>query len=303
MKEVKEFIPKENIQKELVKNFKEELKNESFKNLVSKLNVDQNLLLKNRNNLLESSIEYENCQKCPNLLACKNKIKGYAYLPSIKEDELLFCYKECKYNKKLREETAYLKNIYIFDEPKDIKEAKIKNIYKDDQNRFEAIKYIFNFIKDYKEGKINKGLYLYGNFGCGKTYLISAMFNELAHLNIQSAIVFWPEFLRNIKSMIGTSEFNENFEKIKKVPLLLIDDIGAEVVTSFTRDEILAPLMQYRMSEHLPTFFTSNLDINSLEKHFSMTKDKVDEVKARRIIERIKQLTQRVEMISENLRK
>lgn len=303
MKELKEFVNKNDISNKLKNDFKEELKDEKFKRLVSKLNIVEENLYNYRNELKEASIEYDNCINCPNILACKNKIKGYAYLPNIKENDLTFCYKECKYNRKIRKENAYLDNIYIFDEPKDIKEAKIKNIYKDDQNRFEAIKYILNYIKDYKKGNINKGLYLYGNFGCGKTYLISAMFNELASANIKSAIVFWPEFLRNIKSSIGTNEFSEKFEKIKKVPLLLIDDIGAEVVTGFTRDEILGSLMQYRMSEHLPTFFTSNLDIDSLEKHFSVTKDKVDEIKARRIIERIKQLTVRVEMISENLRK
>jgi len=52
----------------------------------------------------------------------------------------------------------------------------------------------------------------------------------------------------------------------------------------------------------LPTFFTSNLDLKALEQHFSVTKDKVDHIKARRIIERIIQLTDQVEMISENLR-
>jgi len=61
-------------------------------------------------------------------------------------------------------------------------------------------------------------------------------------------------------------------------------------------------LVQYRMQEHLPTFFTSNLDLKALEQHFSVTKDKVDHIKARRIIERIIQLTDQVEMISENLR-
>ena len=49
-------------------------------------------------------------------------------------------------------------------------------------------------------------------------------------------------------------------------------------------------------------FFTSNLDINELEKHLSCSKDNVDNVKARRIIERIKQLTIDMPLISVNRR-
>ena len=91
--------------------------------------------------------------------------------------------------------------------------------------------------------------------------------------------------------------------KIKKVPLLLIDDIGAENSTAWARDEVLAPILQYRMEEKLPTFFTSNLTIDELENHLSEANNKVDKIKARRIIERVKQLTIKEELISENRRK
>ena len=56
------------------------------------------------------------------------------------------------------------------------------------------------------------------------------------------------------------------------------------------------------MDEHLPTFFTSNLDLKALEEHFSITREKVDHIKARRIIERIMQLTEQITMVSRNLR-
>ena len=113
--------------------------------------------------------------------------------------------------------------------------------------------------------------------------------------------MFWPEFLRDLKASFS-SDFKEKYEYIRSVPLLLIDDIGAEATTSWGRDEIFCPLVQYRMQEHLPTFFTSNLDLKSLEEHFSVSKGNVDHIKARRIIERINQLTDQVEMVSKNLR-
>ena len=156
-----------------------------------------------------------------------------------------------------------------------------------------------DFLDNYEENKPCKGLYLHGNFGCGKTYLIAAIFNELAKSNHKSSIVFWPEFLRQA----FYDDFKDKFEYIKKVELLLIDDIGAEGLTAWNRDDILCPLLQYRMDNNLVTFITSNLNIKELEVHLSNSKNGVDEVKSKRIICRIEQLTEDIEMISKNLRK
>ena len=56
------------------------------------------------------------------------------------------------------------------------------------------------------------------------------------------------------------------------------------------------------MENHLPTFFTSNLTLTELEKSLSITSSGVDKVKARRIVERIKQLTVPLELVSKNRR-
>ncbi|MDD3341759.1 MAG: primosomal protein DnaI [Bacilli bacterium] len=303
MQDLKQLLEdNKEIEKKLRNDFNESMQNEAFVNLVSHLHIPYEELTKYRGELETAGTEYNHCQNCKNLLSCKNLIKGYAYLPRESDGKLTFCYKECKFKQKLEKKQAYLKNIYVYDVPKDIREAKMKDIYKDDKNRYAVIKYLISYIKDYKQGKKGKGLYLHGNFGCGKTYLIAAMLNELAEEGVRSAIVFWPEYLRELKASFG-GNFNETFNRVKKAPLLLIDDIGAENTTVWARDEILCPLVQYRMSEGLPTFFTSNLDLDTLEKHLSVTRDKVDEVKAKRIIERIKQLTVPEVMVSENLRK
>ena len=89
---------------------------------------------------------------------------------------------------------------------------------------------------------------------------------------------------------------------LQNVDILLLDDIGAENVTAWGRDEILGTILQYRMNNKLTTFFTSNYTIQELEDHLSMTKNGEDKVKAKRIIERIKQLTEDIELISVNRR-
>ena len=129
------------------------------------------------------------------------------------------------------------------------------------------------------------------------------MLNELAKFDKKIAIVYYPEFLRSLKSSFSDdNDYETKFNYIKKVELLLIDDIGAETATAWSRDEVLGNILQYRMQEHLPTFFTSNFTLDQLEEHFSLTKGD-EKVKARRIMERIRQLSEYMEMISENRRK
>lgn len=305
MKSVNESINKYNKNYndgDLFHNYEEALKDEKFKNLVDVLNIDSKILMKYTSDLEDSATEYNNCMHCHNILGCKNKITGYAYLPKVNSKTIKFDYVACRKLQKINKENTFMKNVYVYEVPEEIKKAKISDIYLEYKERFNTITYLNDFIKNYNKDKNLKGLYLHGNFGCGKTYLIAATFNELAKKGFKSAIIFWPEFLRDLKTSFQT-DFKEKYEKIKKVPLLLIDDIGAENTTNWGRDEILCPLLQYRMEEKLATFFTSNLDIKSLEEHFAVSKDGIQDLKAKRLIERVKQLTNDIEMISNNLRK
>lgn len=277
--------------------YKNALKNPNFKEIVKSLNLSSEVLKKYTSLIEESSKEYEHCKNCPGLFNCLNKMEGYCYLP-VNIGGISFTYKPCKYKIAMMKKNSHLSSIKFFNTPDNIKSASLEDIYKTDKNRFEVINWLMDFLDDFLEGKKCKGLYLHGNFGCGKTYLIAALFNELARKNYKSIIVFWPEFIRGAFQ----DDFHLKYEQVKKVPLLLIDDIGAENLTAYNRDEILCPLLQYRMDNNLATFFTSNLNIRELEQHLSISKNGVDVVKARRIISRVEQLTIDMELISKNLR-
>ena len=59
----------------------------------------------------------------------------------------------------------------------------------------------------------------------------------------------------------------------------MLDDIGAEEVTPWVRDEVIGPLLHYRMVHELPTFFSSNFDYSELEHHLAMTRDGEEKTK------------------------
>ena len=303
MKDVKNVIDKKynfDIYK-LEENFNIEMKDDTFKRIVKGLDLSREELIKYTSRIKDSALELKNCKNCKNIMECKNTMCGYVYYPSILQDNLVFSYVPCKYKKKLDNDTSYQNNIISFDMPKEIINASMKDIYTDDKNRLEAIKWLTTFIKKIENGEKSKGLFLTGNFGCGKTYLVAAAFNELAKKGKKVACLYYPEFLRSLKERFS-DDYREIFNKVKKCDLLLIDDIGAETVTCWNRDEVLGTILQYRMQEDLPTFFTSNLSINELETHLAYN-DSEGKLKARRIIERIKYLTDNITMIAENRRK
>lgn len=300
MTELVKFTKQDEIK--LKQSYMEMCQDKNFYNYVSMLPIEEELLINYTSTLMDASKEFQNCQNCSSLSECKNKVRGYLLVPTKEGRIINFSYVACRYQKRRLEDTAFQKYVSFYDVASNLREASFKNIYKDDKNRVPIIKYFKEFLDEYSEqGKLSRGLYLHGSFGSGKTYLVAALFNELAKRNERSAIVYFPEFLRNLKSSFH-EDFEEKFNYIRKVPLLLLDDIGAENLTAWARDEILGPILQYRMEQHLSTFFTSNLTLDELETHLSVTNNGVDKVKARRIIERIKQLTHDIQLISKNRR-
>ena len=290
-----------NLDAMLKKDYATAVKNPEFKKLVNTLKIKENVAYKYTSKLERTVCELNNCSNCKSLHTCQNKVEGTVYYPTTKDEKLEFNYVACKYKKKDIKQKEEIKSKF-FEMPYDIKMAKMSNI-EINSTRAKIIKWINKFYDDFKSGKQTKGLYLSGSFGSGKTYILSALLNELSKLNYSCIIVYYPELLRSIKESFNSDDYNERINEIKKCDLLLLDDIGAETTTPWNRDEILGTILQYRMDNKKATFFTSNLNIKELENHFITSNKDEEVIKARRIMERVKYLTDELELIGENKRK
>ncbi len=280
----------------LKKSYDEACKDEKFGCLIKKIKVSDDIAMKYTSSLEDTVKELNNCHKCQGIMYCQNRVEGHVFYPKKEDKQIVFYYAPCKYQKIIEEQE---KNHMTND--KNILNAKMSEIDITDKKRVPIIKWLKNFYDTYDKNGNFKGLYLHGNFGSGKTYLISALFNELAKKRVSSEIVYFPQLLRDLKGDFDT--FADRIEYLENVDLLLIDDIGAEKVTEWSRDEILGTILQTRMNNYKTTFFTSNYTLEELEKHLNADKYSDDEIKAKRIIERIKQLTIDMELISANRRK
>lgn len=195
-----------------------------------------------------------------------------------------------------------IRSLYM---PKDLKEARLED-FEATRKRQKALDKAITFIENYLESpkSYHKGLYLHGPFGVGKTFLLGGIAHELSEQGFPSLIVHFPTLAVEMKNSIGKNTTEDKLDKFKKAPILMIDDIGADSLSSWIRDDILGVILQYRMQEELPTFFTSNFDMTQLEKeHLSVTqRGETEPLKAKRIMERIRFLSEEVEMSGENRR-
>ena len=176
-----------------------------------------------------------------------------------------------------------------------------EEVYKN-ENRSKIFTLMNNYIENYDCNKYNKGLYIYGSLGTGKSFMAYQFAQLLTSKGIKVLFVYYPDLVRQIKSLIGSSEMEKLINKLKTVEVLFLDDLGAENNTAFIRDDILSPILQYRMNNELSLFVTSNCSFEVLLEHFSETNNVSDKNKASRIIDRIRFLTTPIELKDKNYR-
>ena len=108
---------------------------------------------------------------------------------------------------------------------------------------------------------------LAGPHGSGKTHLAVAIANESLRRNSPVFYAFVPALLDHLRatfrpdSLIG---YDEIFEQVKTVPLLILDDLGAEASTAWA-DEKLYQIFVHRHEARLPTVITTTSLLEELE--------------------------------------
>ena len=217
---------------------------------------------------------------------------GYADVSDEETPELIAAEKEAAIKKRL--------NLINF--PSSLKNVSFLDVYRDDVRRLTVLNRMIKFVNDYPNNL--KGLYLYGDFGVGKSFMVAALAHDLSEKRgVSSTLLHYPSFVIDVKNAIGDGNVKTLVDEIKLAEVLILDDIGAEQSTAWVRDEILQVILQYRMQEDLPTFFTSNFNFEDLELHFAKGKNGNDETwEARRVMERIRYLAEETRLEGENRR-
>ncbi|WP_342510752.1 primosomal protein DnaI [Sporosarcina sp. FSL K6-1522] len=268
--------------------------------------VDKSVVDRSLGKLYEYATASHDCGKCPDLAGCVNVLKGLEPKLVLVRGLIDVEYTKCRsklVDEELRSVSKMIDSMYM---PKDVMAAKLQNIdmFFDD-SRVKAVRAAKDFLNVLDEtGELpERGVYIYGPFGIGKSFILGAMANELATRRIRTVAVYVPEFLREMKQSIQDQTLNDKIDFVKNAQVLMLDDIGAETMSAWTRDEVLGTILQYRMAEKLPTFFTSNFSYDELEHHLTYSqRGEKEAVKAARVMERIRMISTPLRLDGENRR-
>ena len=247
--------------------------------LVPEAKVDVN----NVNDFALMLRERECCRNCHSLDECGNYEKGY-YTEYVDGN---FINVECRHKKDYRikyNKESLIKTLYL---PNKILQARLDDFDLNSESRKKIYTKLTEFLHKYKSHDNPKGLYLFGTFGIGKTYTLACIANELSRNDISSLLIYFPDLVVDLKNAMGSDRFENLINMLKSVDVLMLDDIGSENMTPWLRDEILGPIINYRLLEGKPLFISSNIYPRDIKKHLAIDNQPANQLKADRIATRL----------------
>lgn len=111
-------------------------------------------------------------------------------------------------------------------------------------------------------------LLLMGNCGCGKTHLAASIALEVTRQhNLKALFTIVPDLLDHLRSTYHPTSpisYDERFEQVRSVALLVLDDLGTESPTPWAQEKLFQ-IINHRYNEKLSTVFTSNVDLDYMD--------------------------------------
>ncbi len=191
------------------------------------------------------------------------------------------------------------RNLKFYDSEVYIQDASLKDFECFNDERTKAFEKAQYFLDNYKKDHYEKGIFIYGKYGTGKSYLLSAIAQELALKGVAVLFVYVPDLIRSIRQGMNEGNLEERINKLKQADILMLDDFGGENMSAWFRDEIIVPVLQYRLSAKLPVFISSNFSLVQLMEALTLQKDETNRMKAGRLVQRLKDLMHYVKLSEE----
>lgn len=259
-----------------------------------------------RLSLLESYLNSrKKCNGCKGLADCKQDTKGQRLSLSfdgVVYDELEYC----GFYHSEKKKDSFLSELWYSDIPERLRYVTLSSLKEEiEKSPLNTKTKLYVLLDKISKGDIKKGLYIYGDLGVGKTFLSIAFINEIAQNGKKGAFVKVNDFINKMRTLLinDRKAYDDILDDIKKVSYLILDDIGTESVSAYSRDDLLFNILDYRMENDLLTIFTSNLPLDDLKRLFTYDKNNnQDTLKARRLIERIRYLAIPFNLDGENMR-
>lgn len=157
-----------------------------------------------------------------------------------------------------------------------LEEENFDNIYLDfqvgeDREHFikayeKSLEFCDNFEKEFNN------MFFYGDSGTGKTYLTNCIVNEIiakGHMCIYFSSIELFNRISEYKFNKSGKDFVANpYDDIYNCDLLVIDDLGSEIVNALTISELFS-IINERILRNKSTIISSNFDLAGLQDKYS----------------------------------
>lgn len=273
------------------------LANKEIQSLLKTNNLSMTDVEKNFISLYSYIIRKNICLNCDGK-SCAQDVTGY--LPYIEYDKrFIIDFKPCDFANALYNNKVIEDNLITLC-------CRLDNCNSDDLYSVTARTNVYKIMQESYNNYMNKtackGIFLNGPYGCGKSYILGCLAKKYAADGMEVIFAYFPDLVRKIKSSVATSSVEYIIDDLKTIDVLFLDDFGGETISPFIRDEVLNPILQYRMENKLMTYMTSNLSKELLHQHLADSTKDYDDIKASRVEERIKTLMDFVELKDQNYR-
>lgn len=109
-------------------------------------------------------------------------------------------------------------------------------------------------------------LVLLGGVGTGKTHLAASIVNLLLDKGIPVLFGTYIEHLEKLRQEFNTNGERTYLARMKSVPLLVLDDVGKEKQSDWTR-QVMFDVINHRYEHMAPLVITTNLGKRELESY------------------------------------
>lgn len=107
-----------------------------------------------------------------------------------------------------------------------------------------------------------------GGYGCGKTHLAAAIANSRIENDKSAVFVVVPDLLDHLRATFGPSSetsYDDLFDEIRNTSVLILDDLGVQVVTPWAQEKLFQ-ILNHRYNSQLPTVLTTNQRLEDLDQ-------------------------------------
>ena len=133
------------------------------------------------------------------------------------------------------------------------------------QAQAQSLEWAFNQAKLFAN-HLKGWIYFSGPYGCGKTHLAAAIANIAVQMGIPTIFLTLPDLLDSLRFSYDSPDttFEERFQDIRQVSLLVLDDFGTQNSTGWAQEKLFQ-IINYRYINKLPMVITSNMSMDTIE--------------------------------------